>query len=57
MKRKNIDIKQRARDIRDVTEYHLTEDQVKDLIREKIQRAKLYHDAWKKREVVLESDR
>ena len=43
------------REIKFVTENHLTEDQFKKLIAEKFERAKLYHLALTKREIESKS--
>ena len=49
--KKKICIKTQMRNIRFVTETHLSQEQFKNLIQAKINRAKLYSDALKKREV------
>jgi hypothetical protein len=45
-----VDFKKRIREIKYITETHMSEEQFKQLIKEKTERAKLYSRAVRKRE-------
>jgi len=51
--KKDIDIKNRMRQIRYVTEHFLNKEQVKSLFEKKMRRAELYSQSLKKREALL----
>lgn len=51
-----IDFKKRVQEIKFTTEHNLTEEDFKRLIREKTERAKLYHRAVKQREDEFQSE-
>ena len=54
---KQIDFEKRLREIKFITEHSLTEDQLKQLIKEKAERAKLYSRAVRKREALFVESR
>lgn len=54
---KQIDFEKRLREIKFITEHSLTENQLKQLIKEKTERARLYSYAVRKREALLAESR